>query len=293
MIQLWPAPAKLNLFLSINSRQDDGYHHLQTLFQFLDYSDRLQFAIRNDGQLHLEPALAGVDNQHNLVIRAAALLRERAIQQQRLTRDAGVAITLNKIIPIGGGLGGGSSNAATTLVALNQLWSTGFTSRQLAQMGLQLGADVPVFVQGVAAFAQGIGEQLQPVNPPEKWYLVAHPGIKIATASIFNDADLIRNTPLRNLSQLLSSPWYNDCEPVVRKRFPEVDELLSWLLQYAPSRLTGTGACVFAEFETESAAQSVLSKAPSWVQGFVAKGLNLSPLTKVCAQYSVSNKPYF
>ncbi len=292
MKQRWPAPAKLNLFLAINARMEDGYHHLQTLFQFLDHSDTLLFSLRNDGQLLLENTLTGVNNADNLVIRAATLLRECAIKQQRLSPKAGVVITLDKIIPMGGGLGGGSSNAATTLVALNQLWDTGFTTEQLSQMGLQLGADVPVFVQGVSAFAQGVGEQLQPVHPPEKWYLVAHPGITISTADIFNDPDLIRNTPLRPLSALLTQPWRNDCEPIVRKRFPKVDELLLWLLQYAPSRLTGTGACVYAEFETAAAAQAVLNQAPSWVQGFVAKGLNLSPLTQACEQFSVSSKLY-
>ncbi|WP_064765667.1 4-(cytidine 5'-diphospho)-2-C-methyl-D-erythritol kinase, partial [Escherichia coli] len=185
---------------------------------------------------------------------------------------------IDKRLPMGGGLGGGSSNAATVLVALNHLWQCGLSMDELAEMGLTLGADVPVFVRGHAAFAEGVGEILTPVDPPEKWYLVAHPGVSIPTPVIFKDPELPRNTPKRSIETLLKCEFSNDCEVIARKRFREVDAVLSWLLEYAPSRLTGTGACVFAEFDTESEARQVLEQAPEWLNGFVAKGVNLSPL---------------
>ena len=196
----------------------------------------------------------------------------------QLPPGSGADISIDKRLPMGGGLGGGSSNAATVLVALNHLWGCGLSEEQLATLGLSLGADVPVFVRGHAAFAEGIGEILTPVEPPEKWYLVAHPGVSIPTPTIFRDPELPRNTPVRSISTLLKCEFRNDCEVIARKRFREVDAALSWLLEYAPSRLTGTGACVFAEFDTESAARQVLEQAPEWLQGFVARGVNISPL---------------
>ncbi|WP_127959336.1 4-(cytidine 5'-diphospho)-2-C-methyl-D-erythritol kinase [Serratia microhaemolytica] len=280
MISHWPSPAKLNLFLYITGRRADGYHLLQTLFQFLDYGDTLSFRLRSDQKIQLLTPLADLPEEQNLIVRAARLL-----QQSCTTAAArGVDIWLDKRIPMGGGLGGGSSNAATVLIALNQLWRCGLTDQQLATLGLTLGADVPIFVYGHAAFAEGVGEKLQPANPAEKWYLVAHPGITIATPVIFADPELKRDSPVRSLSCLLASDYRNDCEPIARKRFREVEQLLSWLLQYAPSRLTGTGACVFAEFDSESAARQVLNQAPAWVRGFVARGVNLSPLHRVRAE---------
>lgn len=278
MITTWPAPAKLNLFLYITGRRADGYHNLQTLFQFLDYGDTLTIEVDDSGEITLLTPVAGVPDAQNLIVRAAALLRERAAALGSLPGAAGAKIAIEKRLPMGGGLGGGSSNAATVLVALNHLWQTGLSLGQLAELGLQLGADVPVFVHGFAAFAEGVGEQLTPVNPAEKWYLVMHPGVSIATPLVFNDPDLTRDTPAREISQLLSTEFHNDCEPVVRNRFREVEQLVSWLLEYAPSRLTGTGACVFAEFDTESAARQVLELAPKNLQGFVARGVNISPL---------------
>jgi len=278
MITSWPAPAKLNLFLYITGRRADGYHNLQTLFQFLDYGDTLHITPDNSGRITLTTPVEGVAHDDNLIVRAAQLLRQAALAQQTLSSDAGAEIAIEKRLPMGGGLGGGSSNAATVLVALNHLWRTGFSADALAEIGIQLGADVPVFVRGFAAFAQGVGEQLQPADPAEKWYLVAHPGVSLPTPLVFNDPQLTRDTPVRSLAALLAAPFSNDCEAVVRKRFREVDELVSWLLEYAPSRLTGTGACVFAEFDTESAARQVLELAPKWVCGFVARGVNVSPL---------------
>ncbi|CAH6660080.1 4-(cytidine 5'-diphospho)-2-C-methyl-D-erythritol kinase [Pseudocitrobacter vendiensis] len=278
MMTRWPSPAKLNLFLYITGQRADGYHELQTLFQFLDYGDTLTIEPRQDGQLRLLTPLEGVPDEENLIVRAARLLMKAAAQTQRLPKGSGADISIEKRLPMGGGLGGGSSNAATVLVALNQLWQCGLSEDELAAIGLTLGADVPVFVRGHAAFAEGVGEQLTPINVAEKWYLVVHPGVSIPTPVIFNDPDLPRNTPKRSIDTLLKCEFGNDCEVIARKRFREVDEVLSWLLEYAPSRLTGTGACVFAEFDTELAARQVLEQAPEWFNGFVAKGVNLSPL---------------
>ncbi len=278
MRKRWPSPAKLNLFLYITGRREDGYHNLQTLFQFLDYGDTITIEPRNDGQIHLETPVEGVPDDENLIVRAARLLQDTALLMGSLPQGAGANISVEKQLPMGGGLGGGSSNAATVLVALNHLWNTGLTEDQLTALGVTLGADVPVFVRGFAAFAEGVGEKLTPVSPPEKWYLVAHPGVSIPTPVIFSDPELPRNTPIRSIDTLLNGEFGNDCEVIARKRFRKVDDLLSWLLEYAPSRLTGTGACVFAEFNTESEARQVLKQAPEWLHGFVARGVNVSPL---------------
>ncbi|MFV0264383.1 MAG: 4-(cytidine 5'-diphospho)-2-C-methyl-D-erythritol kinase [Kluyvera sp.] len=278
MTSTWPSPAKLNLFLYITGQRPDGYHTLQTLFQFLDYGDTLTIKPRSDGQLRLLTPVEGVPDEENLIIRAARLLMKAAAASQRLPAGSGADISIEKRLPMGGGLGGGSSNAATVLVALNHLWQCGLSEDELATLGLTLGADVPVFVRGHAAFAEGVGEVLTPVEVAEKWYLVAHPGVSIPTPIIFRDPELPRNTPVRSIETLLKCEFGNDCEVISRKRFREVDDVLSWLLEYAPSRLTGTGACVFAEFDTELAARQVLEQAPEWLQGFVAKGVNLSPL---------------
>lgn len=274
----WPAPAKLNLFLYVTGKRSDGYHNLQTLFQFLDFGDELTITINHSGNIELLNAVAGVPEEQNLIVRAAKLLRQHALNQSRLSEQAGAKLSVIKNLPMGGGLGGGSSDAATVLVALNHSWKTGFSLDELAAFGLALGADVPVFIHGYAAIAEGVGEKLIPVNPPEKWFLVIHPGVHIPTPLIFNDPELTRDTPRRNMTELLLSDYHNDCEPVVRKRFREVEQLVSWLLEYAPSRLTGTGACVFAQFDTESTARQVFAVVPKKWQGFVARGLNVSPL---------------
>lgn len=278
MMTHWPSPAKLNLFLYITGQRADGYHSLQTLFQFLDYGDTIDIALRGDGEIRLLTPVEGVAHEDNLIVRAARLLMKVASESNRLPKGSGADISIDKRLPMGGGLGGGSSNAATVLVALNHLWQCGLSIDELAALGLTLGADVPVFVRGHAAFAEGVGEILTPVEPEEKWYLVAHPGVSIPTPLIFNDPDLPRNTPKRSIKTLLKCEFGNDCEVIARKRFREVDAALSWLLEYAPSRLTGTGACVFAEFDTEFRARQVLEQAPEWLKGFVAKGVNLSPL---------------
>ncbi|QIH63831.1 4-(cytidine 5'-diphospho)-2-C-methyl-D-erythritol kinase [Enterobacteriaceae bacterium A-F18] len=283
MMTRFPAPAKLNLFLYITGQRTDGYHTLQTLFQFLDYGDTLSFEPRTDGVIRLLTPIEGVPDEENLIVRAARLLMQQAHKTGRLPAGSGADIQIDKRLPMGGGLGGGSSNAATVLVALNHLWHCGLSVNELAELGLTLGADVPVFVRGHAAFAEGVGEILTPVEPEEKWYLVAHPGVSIPTPTIFRDPELPRNTPKRSIETLLKCEFSNDCEVIARKRFRKVDEALTWLLEYAPSRLTGTGACVFAEFDTESAALQVLEQAPAWLRGFVARGVNLSPLASTLA----------
>ncbi|TCW50446.1 4-diphosphocytidyl-2-C-methyl-D-erythritol kinase [Phytobacter diazotrophicus] len=283
MMTRFPAPAKLNLFLYITGQRADGYHTLQTLFQFLDYGDTLSFEPRTDGVIRLLTPIEGVPDEENLIVRAARLLMQQAHKTGRLPAGSGADIQIDKRLPMGGGLGGGSSNAATVLVALNHLWQCGLSVDELAELGLTLGADVPVFVRGHAAFAEGVGEILTPVEPEEKWYLVAHPGVSIPTPTIFRDPELPRNTPKRSIETLLKCEFSNDCEVIARKRFRKVDEALTWLLEYAPSRLTGTGACVFAEFDTESAALQVLEQAPAWLRGFVARGVNLSPLASALA----------
>ncbi|MEH0832609.1 4-(cytidine 5'-diphospho)-2-C-methyl-D-erythritol kinase [Pectobacterium cacticida] len=280
VLDTWPAPAKLNLFLYITGQRADGYHLLQTLFQFLDYGDTLTIQTRSDDRIILHTPVDGVDNEHNLIVCAARLLQQYSERHAIRPTRFGADICIEKRLPMGGGLGGGSSNAATVLVALNHLWQTGLNIDTLAELGLTLGADVPVFIRGHAAFAEGIGEQLTPADPPEKWYLVAHPGVNIATPLVFADPELKRNSPRRDLASLLNQTFVNDCEAIVRKRFPEVEQRLSWLLEYAPARLTGTGACVFAEFDTEFAARQVLDQAPEWLNGFVARGVNLSPLQR-------------
>ncbi len=291
----WPSPAKLNLFLYITGRLDNGYHELQTLFQFIDFGDTLTFAPNLTGDITLSPAIEGVSLEDNLIWKAAQILKTEALKQGNpQTQELGVDIQLKKVLPMGGGLGGGSSNAATALVALNTLWQLDFSIDTLAALGLTLGADVPVFVRGHAAFAEGIGEQLTPASPTEKWYLVIKPETNIATVDIFTHPDLTRNTAKRDLDTLLQQPHGNDCEKIVTLLYPEVAKQLSWLLQYAPSRLTGTGSCLFAEFDTQQEAEVVLEKFNDHTKlnsvfGFIAKGVNVSPLHKTLADYKQAN----
>ncbi|MFH0288187.1 4-(cytidine 5'-diphospho)-2-C-methyl-D-erythritol kinase [Vibrio owensii] len=282
----WPSPAKLNLFLYINGRTENGYHELQTLFQFVDHGDELTIQANNSGEITISPEIEGVPLKDNLIWKAATALQRYA------NCSYGAHIDLHKILPMGGGIGGGSSNAATALVALNYLWQTHLSDDELAEIGLALGADVPVFVRGFAAFAEGVGEKLSPAHPDEKWYLVVRPNVSIATADIFGHPDLTRNTPKRDLETLLNATSVNDCEKIVRMLYPEVDKQLSWLLQYAPSRLTGTGSCVFAEFSSKTEAETILAQLSDKVSAFVAQGRNVSPLKETLAEYqSASHRP--
>lgn len=266
-----PAPAKLNLFLHITGRRADGYHTLQTLFQLLDYGDELGFAARADGELRLLDPLPGVPDDDNLVLRAAHALR-------RATGCAlGADIALLKRLPAGGGLGGGSSDAATALLGLNQVWGLGLDLDTLAAIGLQLGADVPVFVRGRSAWAEGIGEQLTPVDLDFAWYLVLCPDCQVATAKIFAHRELTRGALPITIRAFLGQGGENHCQPVVEKLYPGVKRARLWLDNFSPARMTGTGACVFARFDSEARARAVLVKKPEMWQGFVARGVNQSP----------------
>lgn len=271
----WPAPAKLNLFLHITGRRADGYHELQTVFQFLDYGDTLRFEVLRDGTLRREGAVDGVADADDLTLRAARALRERT--GCRL----GCAIRLDKRIPLGGGLGGGSSDAATTLVALNRLWQLGLPDTELASLGLQLGADVPVFVHGRAAWAEGIGERLTPVTPPEAWYLVVTPECAVNTREMYGAPDLPRATPRIGWSEFAAGRARNDFEPVVRKRYPAVAAALDWTRRFGRGRLSGSGASVFVDFPSQAEAAKARAALPAGWRAFVAKGANESPLRTV------------
>lgn len=277
----WPAPAKLNLFLHITGRREDGYHLLQTVFQFLDHVDLLHFNTRQDGKIRRMSDLPGVPEESDLVIRAARLL------QQVSGCTQGVDIRLDKRLPMGGGLGGGSSDAATTLVALNRIWSLNLPNARLAQLGLQLGADIPVFIHGHAAWAEGIGEKLTDVELPEPWFLVLNPPVHVTTSEIFNAMELTRDCPPITIRDFLTGQTGNVCQAVVKKRHAEVAEALVWLGQHGKAMMTGTGACVFAAFEQETQAREVFSARPRGWQGFVAKGCNRSPLLQRLADVEV------
>ena len=274
-----PAPAKLNLFLHVTGRRADGYHLLQTLFRFIDLNDTLHFTLRSDGEVRRVNALDGVPAEQDLCVRAARLL------QQECSCTLGVDITLVKRIPMGGGLGGGSSDAATTLLALNKLWDLGLPRARLMQLGLALGADVPVFVFGENAFAEGVGEQLQAFALPEAWYVVLFPPVHVPTVKIFTHPELTRDTnsiTIRALpiGQSFSTiRWLgNDLQPIVCKLYPKVVQHLAILGHFAPSMMTGSGACVFAEFASEAEARQVMLKLPKEIQGVVARGLQQHPL---------------
>jgi len=268
----WPAPAKLNLFLHITGRREDGYHLLQTVFQFLDYGDTLYFTPREDGRIRRLSELPGVAATDDLVVKAAKLL------QKVSTCSLGVDIEVDKRLPMGGGLGGGSSDAATTLVALNRLWSLKLDVERLAELGLQLGADVPVFVRGQAAWAEGVGELLTPVQLPEPWFLVLIPPVEVNTGKIFRDPELTRASPAIKIRDFLAGQGSNVCEEIVVKHYPAVAEALDWLGRHGRAMMTGTGACVFAAFETQEEAEAVFAARPKQLKGFVAKGMNRSPL---------------
>ena len=267
-----PAPAKLNLMLHIVGRRADGYHELQTLFQFLDYGDELGFAMREDGEIRLHTEIPGVPHDSNLIVKAARRL------QQQSGCPLGADIWLDKRLPMGGGIGGGSSDAATTLLGLNRLWRLGWDEDRLAELGLALGADVPVFVRGRAAFAEGVGERLQPVELSEPWFLVVAPQVFVSTAEIFSAPELTRNTPPITVRSLLAGSGHNDCQPVVEKRYPEVRNALNLLNKFVPAKMTGTGACVFGSFPNQGDADKVARQLPVTLPSFVAQGRNISML---------------
>lgn len=268
----WPAPAKLNLFLHVVGRRPDGYHLLQTVFRFIDYGDCLRFVPRDDGELVVATPIPGVPAGSDLCLRAA-----QALKQAAGVAD-GVTIHLTKRLPMGGGLGGGSSDAATTLMALNHLWGTGLSSAELQKLGLALGADVPVFIHGRTTFAEGIGEKFTDVEPPPAWYLVAVPPVQVPTPEIFRSPSLQRATP-----PILPARWFagfgaNDLEPVACTLYPAVAETLAWLSQFGDARMSGSGACCFIGLDNEAAAQAVLKQLPVGLTGFSARGLDSHPL---------------
>lgn len=269
-----PAPAKLNLFLHILGRRADGYHQLQTLFQLLDHGDELMLRVRADGRIRVavEPPLDDVLEQDNLVYRAAAALRIHRPGPQ------GADILIRKRLPVGGGLGGGSSDAATALVGLNRLWRLGLDTEALCALGRRLGADVPVFVRGHTAWGEGIGEQLTPVSLPPAWYLVIKPDCAVATSAVFAHPQLTRDTPPMKIRAFFGEGAGNDCANVVEALYPQVRAARRWLARFAEPRLTGTGACLFARFDSEDRAAEVLAQLPATWTGFVARGINLSPL---------------
>jgi len=284
----FPAPAKINLFLHIVGQRDDGYHNLETLFQFLDHSDTITLSVTEHPSIELLTPIDGVENEDNLIIKAATLLKNKS------KSPYGVKISIHKILPMGGGLGGGSSDAATILVALNILWRCKLSASELAMLGLSLGADVPIFIHGFSAFAQGIGEHLSAVQPLEAWYLITKPDCSISTQQVFAAASLPRNTerlPANALetNDFINGNFHNDCQTLVIKHYPEVAKLLAWLVEYAPSRMTGTGACVFTRFSSQDEALTLQAKLPKGISSFVAQGLNKSPLSSAIAQLKLSN----
>lgn len=275
--EAWPAPAKLNLLLRVVGRRPDGYHRLQTVFQFIDRCDRLRFEVRADGRVRRTGGPDGVPEDEDLTVRAARLLQAAGGTRR------GADIHLEKRLPAGGGLGGGSSDAATTLVALNRLWGLALPVERLAQLGLRLGADVPVFVRGRAAWAEGVGEELTPLELPCPWYLVVVPRVHVSTREVFAAPELTRNSPPITITDFLSGVRTNDCEPVVRARYPAVAQALDWLGGHGEARLTGTGGCVFAAYADRPQAEAVHAALPEGWDGFVARGRNRSPLLDAVA----------
>lgn len=270
--EAWPAPAKLNLFLHVTGRRPDGYHEIQTVFQLIDLVDSLLFTPREDGEILRTGGPAEVAAEDDLCVRAARRL------QLACRLERGVDIRLEKRIPLQGGLGGGSSDAATTLVALNEIWGLRLPPSLLAELGLELGADVPVFVHGETAWGEGIGERLTPLELPARHYAVVFPGVGIPTAEVFQAPELTRKTPETTIRAFLKAGGRNDCEPVVTGRSPEVRRALAWLAGRGEARMTGTGSSVFAAFADRAAAEAALAGLPTEWRGFVARGLDRSPL---------------
>ena len=292
MTRIWPAPAKLNLFLHVVGRRADGYHLLQTVFQFLDHGDELEFRVSDDGNIARAADIPGVPAAADLTLRAARLL------QARTNTARGVEIHLRKRIPAGGGLGGGSSDAATTLLALNELWGLHWERSRLAALGLELGADVPVFVMGQAAWAEGVGEVLTPIELAQPWYVVLSPPVSVSTAAVFaqfgaamdrmsecsdehgdvRERQLTRYSPAITIRDFRAGRTRNDLEPAVRRQYPQVDSALTWLSRFGEPRMTGSGGCVFVEVESADEGQAILAQVPAGLRGFVARGVNRHPL---------------
>lgn len=264
------APPKINLFLHITGQRDDGYHNLQTLFQLLDGGDQLTFTVTDNRAIKLSPQIQGVDEADNLIVRAAKILQDKTNCSQ------GCSIVLDKKLPMGAGLGGGSSNAATTLLGLNALWHCGLSISELAEMGARLGADVPVFVEGYSAFAEGIGDRLTAFDIAECWYLIITPACSVPTAEIFSHPQLTRHSPPIKIRALSEEQYRNDCQAIVEKLYPQVKEAVEWLMNYGKPMMTGTGASVFCRCASEAEANKVLAEVPQHWSAFVARGVNRS-----------------
>lgn len=268
----FPAPAKLNLFLHVIGRREDGYHLLQTVFQLIDHGDVLHIAVDDSGEVIHENPLPGVPAESDLIVRAARLLQACTGTRQ------GCRLRIDKHLPMGGGLGGGSSDAATTLIGLNHLWQLKLSREALQALGLQLGADVPVFIYGRNAFAEGVGEALQSIDLPKNWYVVLTPPVSVPTAEIFRDESLTRDSPPIIMAAFPSYRVRNDLQPVAERKYPIIATYLNWLSQFGPAMMTGSGACVFAAFDTREKAQNVMNQLPAEMQGFIAAGLMQHPL---------------
>lgn len=279
----WPAPAKLNLFLYITSQRPDGYHELQTLFQFIDHCDYLTITANNSDKITITPEIDSIPLESNLIYKAAMLLKEHS------SSSLGAHIELEKNIPMGGGLGGGSSDAATVLIALNYQWQLNLSDQTLCLLGATLGADIPIFIHGKAAIAEGIGEKLSSVTPAQSYYLIAVPNCHISTPAVFNNPSLKRNTAKLSHHELMINEWTNDCEPCVKNYYPEVANTINWLLEYAPTQLTGTGACVFSTFQHAHDAEFLANKTPKWLNCFTTQGLNISPARELLSTLNTIN----
>ena len=271
----WPAPAKLNLMLRITGRRNDGYHLLQTVFQIIDFSDRLKFNENKNGLITLKKDISGVVAEDNLVVRAAKLLKKEA------GYVGGVTIEIEKNLPMGGGLGGGSSDAATTLVALNKLWQLGFGEKQLIELGVSLGADVPVFIHGFTAWAEGVGEKLQKIEIPQKYFLVIRPDVHVSTKDVFLSGALTRDSKSITIADFLAGQQQNDCQGVVRKQYPLVGKALKALGVFGDAKLTGTGSCVFVQFDDEQSAKRAYEDIKVDWEAYFVKGLSVSPLIQM------------
>ena len=280
-----PSPAKLNLFLHITGRRDDGYHELQTLFQFIDVCDELTFTLSQQDKIQLLNEIPGVKTEDNLIYQAA----QKMLPYRAKNTLPGVQIALQKQLPMGGGIGGGSSNAATTLLALNQLWQCKLSLQQLANLGLDLGADVPIFVFGKSAFAEGIGEELTQVEPNTPYYLLLKPNCEVKTVQVFTDKCLTRDTPPIKIPHALKLGGHNDCLDVVIKHNPEVNEAYLWLKNQGDAKLTGTGACLFAAFDSRDDVLRVLAQVPDKWQAWQCQGCNISPTHQVLDQWIEHN----
>ncbi|QCI15862.1 4-(cytidine 5'-diphospho)-2-C-methyl-D-erythritol kinase [Buchnera aphidicola] len=282
MIYTWLSPVKINLFLYVTGIRENKYHNIQTLFQFLNYGDTLKIIPNKTGKIQLFSKKKLLENKENSIVCSAKLLKAKALSYGRIDANHyGAKIFLYKRIPMGSGLGGGSSNAATTLIVLNKLWNTQFTLQELASFSLKIGTDTPGFIIGKTSIVEGIGNILHPIKRQEKWYLVVYPNIHISTKQMFSSPFLMSNTSKKSLKSLLKLPFSNDFEYIAKKKFIKIKKLISMLSSYAPSRMTGTGSCVFSEFNNKKSAQKIFSLLPKNMQGFIAKSVNISPLHKM------------